>query len=129
MHWSKRLVFFLTLLAFLSNLALANAVNLTKKEKLPSVKHGQKQFNAISNQEPLWLFTEAQEEFEESEFESDHNLDLDLIPPIVPIYLDWELLSSIPKACTTQLNYNAGLVQLWCRSFQKIIIYNQVFRI
>lgn len=129
MHWSKRLLFFLTLLAFLSNLALANASNLTKKEKLPSVKHGQKQFNGISNQEPLWLFTEALEEFEESEFESDHHLDFDLVVPIVPIYLGGKLLISIPKACNTQLNFSAGLVQLWCRSFQKIIIYNQVFRI
>lgn len=129
MHWSKRLLFFLTLLAFLSNLALANASHLTKKEKLPSVKHGQKQFNGISNQEPLWLCTEAQEEFEESEFESDHHLDFDLEFPIDPIYLGSKLLTSIPNVCNTQLNFSAGLVQLWCRSFQKIIIYNQVFRI
>ena len=129
MHWSKRLVFFLTLLAFLSNLALANASNLTKKEKLPSVKHGQKQFNSISNQEPLWLFTEAQEEFEESEFESDHNLDLDLILPIFQSSCGLELHTTLPRTSSIELNFSDGMVQLWSRSFQKIIIYNQVFRI
>ena len=129
MHWSKRLVFFLTLLAFLSNLALANASNLTKKEKLPSVKHGQKQFNSISNQEPFWLFTEALEEFEESEFESDHNLDLDLILPIFQSSFGLELHTTLPRTSSIELNFSDGMVQLWSRSFQKIIIYNQVFRI
>ncbi len=128
MHWSKRFVFLLTLLAFLSNMAFALPVSpgllqpdQTLDQKAQLEKH---QNPALS-----WFATEALEELEEAEYESEPDLKASLTSDQLVfhqvVFTDHQYHN--PYIAPTK--YRPGVVGNWRWSKLSITIFFQVFRI
>lgn len=128
MHWSKRIVFLFTLLAFLSNMAFALPVspgllqpNQTRDQKAQLEKH---QDPALS-----WFATEALEELEEAEYESEPDLKASLTSDQL-VFHQVEFTDHqyhLPYIVPTK--YRPGAIRNWSWSSISLNIFFQVFRI
>ncbi|MFM8963615.1 MAG: hypothetical protein ACKOGD_07225 [Sphingomonadales bacterium] len=128
MHWSKRVVFLVTLLAFLSNMAFALPANtgFLKPNGNPDQKA-----QLEKHQDPAlsWFAAEALEELEEAEFESDADLKASLTSD------QWNLNRFVlthyhnPHYYLAPTKYRPGAVTNWSWLKVPIIIYFQDFRI
>lgn len=131
MHWSKRLVFLLTLVAFLSNLSFGMAIpgfRSTQQARL-SVSSTHHKFQQKSDKDLTVNTCECLEEIEESELESDADpcADTKDLTCAVQGFIDFYLQQNNDHrhAATFQL----GAFRTWLWSNQKVIVHFQVFRI
>jgi len=134
MHWSKRAVFLITLVAFLSNLAYGMSLPVGPKlnQKETAQQLNQAQYKHPSNEYLSFATCEFLEEIEEAEQESEQEADLDFCS-----------VSNHPLGiCEASHSFVFPLIQHECKhpefdgnSFRNwlyknnISIYFQVFRI
>jgi hypothetical protein len=73
MHWSKRVIFFVTLVAFLSNLAFGMSLPQVQQhnDKVAATQADHSQFKHSSNEQLSFSTCEFLEEIEEAEQEAD----------------------------------------------------------
>lgn len=131
MHWSKRLVFLLTLFAFLSNLSFGMAipgVRSTQHAGL-SISSAQDKFQQKSNKDFAMSTCECLEEIEESELESDADpcADTKDLACAVQGFIDFYLQQNNDHQRTA--TFQLGEFRTWLWSSQKVIVHFQVFRI
>lgn len=131
MHWSKRLVFLLTLVAFLSNLSFGMAIPGIKSTQQAglSISSTQDKFQQKSNKDFAMSTCECLEEIEESELESDVDpcaATKDLTCAVQG-FLNFYLQQNNDHQCAA--TFQLGAFRTWLWSNQKIIVHFQVFRI
>lgn len=131
MHWSKRLVFLLTLVAFLSNLSFGMTipgVRSTQQAGL-SISSAQDKFQQKSNKDFAMTTCECLEEIEESELESDLDPGSATKDPTCAVqgFIGFYLQQNNDHQHAAK--FQVGAFRTWLWSNQKVIVHFQVFRI
>lgn len=127
MHWSKRIVFLFTLLAFLSNLALALPTETNPHIQLNKDLNNKAQYEKHKPSEPCWLAVEAQEELEEAELEAD--LKNEFSTDLLTGYTAFPAFQNTFQPYFYTTKYLPGAVRNWGWSSISLNIFFQVFRI
>ena len=128
MHWSKRTVFFLTLVAFLSNFAYGLSVPNVQEPNL-SLGTSFTKFQQKLSAELTFSAYESLEELEEFEHETD--LDTDAVTKVVGIQ-DYKFRAAdkiIYNSQSQGLSFEQDAFRSWLWLKQAIFIHFEVFRI
>lgn len=131
MHWSKRFVFLLTLLAFLSNMAFALPYNLEVATRLQTHQKLNQAIKHHTSSDFKFLVFEAQEESEEFEIECQTKSDLKkqfTCTQFAQKFLGYTF-HQFPDETPLRTKYYPGAIRNWNWSTVPVTIYFQVFRI